>query len=239
MGLLVLKRGILGHVEEVKALQRLLNARTVPSARLPVNGQFGPQTEAAVKAFQKQRALTPDGHVGPQTWNALGQPLPSSGNVKTGLPNETHVEGEHKIGPKGRRVLREILLTAGLRHAVVTSTTRTAADQARIMYENIEAHGVAHQKRLYANAGDLVIDVYAANKTKARAEVIELMRQKIVAIGPSRVSKHCSNDRDVFDVAPSSIRDRPAFEKAVRAHPEVAKFLLPPDDPAYHLEVPH
>jgi hypothetical protein len=42
----------------------------------------------------------------------------------------------------------------------------------------------------------------------------------------------------VFDVAPSSIRDRPAFEEAVGGERRVAKFLVPPSDPGYHLEIP-
>jgi hypothetical protein len=33
---------------------------------------FGPQTEAAVRAFQRQHGLVPDGIVGPKTWDLLG-----------------------------------------------------------------------------------------------------------------------------------------------------------------------
>lgn len=38
----------------------------------PVDGIYGPQTQAAVIAFQKRRGLKVDGIVGPQTWGALG-----------------------------------------------------------------------------------------------------------------------------------------------------------------------
>ncbi|MGW7359312.1 peptidoglycan recognition protein family protein [Streptomyces sp. NPDC054802] len=53
----------------VKALQTLLKAQSFdPGA---VDGQFGPATLSAVKAFQTSRKLAADGTVGPKTWTAL------------------------------------------------------------------------------------------------------------------------------------------------------------------------
>ena len=52
----------------VRTLQQLLRARNHPVA---VDGIFGPNTEAAVKAFQQSKGLAADGIVGPQTWPKL------------------------------------------------------------------------------------------------------------------------------------------------------------------------
>ena len=52
--------------------------------------------------------------------------------------------------------------------------TRTAADQARVMYDNLRARGLAFNYRLYGSAGDRVIRVYARNRTKTRTQVIRL-----------------------------------------------------------------
>ena len=49
----------------VRTLQQLLRARNHPVA---VDGIFGPNSEAAVKAFQQSKGLAADGIVGPQTW---------------------------------------------------------------------------------------------------------------------------------------------------------------------------
>jgi peptidoglycan hydrolase-like protein with peptidoglycan-binding domain len=52
----------------VRPLQQLLRAR---GQNVAVDGIFGPNTEAAVKAFQRSKGLGADGIVGPQTWPRL------------------------------------------------------------------------------------------------------------------------------------------------------------------------
>jgi peptidoglycan hydrolase-like protein with peptidoglycan-binding domain len=69
-----LARGAVGN-EFVRQVQKILN--------VTVDGDFGPETEAAVLAFQHSAGLTPDGIVGPKTWAAIdagvaGRRLPAS-----------------------------------------------------------------------------------------------------------------------------------------------------------------
>jgi len=60
---------VLGDLgDAVSAVQTLLNAQGQDVA---VDGDFGDQTDGAVKSFQKSNGLTVDGMVGPQTWTAL------------------------------------------------------------------------------------------------------------------------------------------------------------------------
>jgi peptidoglycan hydrolase-like protein with peptidoglycan-binding domain len=56
-----LRRGATGEL--VKQVQAKVGA--------PVDGNFGSNTEAAVRTFQRAHGLVPDGIVGPKTWRAL------------------------------------------------------------------------------------------------------------------------------------------------------------------------
>ncbi len=57
------------HLEHpVRTLEHLLRAR---GQAVQVDGVFGPQTAAAVRAFQQSKGLPADGIVGPKTWVAL------------------------------------------------------------------------------------------------------------------------------------------------------------------------
>lgn len=62
----LLKRGATG--DEVRLLQTLLNFH---GARLECDSSFGPATQRAVLAFQKDRNMSADGEVGATTWQEL------------------------------------------------------------------------------------------------------------------------------------------------------------------------
>ncbi len=57
-----LRRGATG--EFVRFLQEKLKIT-------PADGDFGPMTEAAVRVFQRDQGLVPDGIVGPKSWEAI------------------------------------------------------------------------------------------------------------------------------------------------------------------------
>ncbi|HEV7805864.1 MAG TPA: peptidoglycan-binding protein [Solirubrobacteraceae bacterium] len=55
----------------VRGLQRRLLDAGYGAGEIEIDGEFGPQTEAAVVAFQEASEIDVDGIVGPQTWEAL------------------------------------------------------------------------------------------------------------------------------------------------------------------------
>jgi len=63
--------------EFVLYLQRILGVEQA--------GTFGPKTEAAVREFQRQHAMVPDGIVGPKTWAALDAQLSPAPVAAMGL----------------------------------------------------------------------------------------------------------------------------------------------------------
>ena len=82
----VLSRGASGSV--VTALQQGLKKYSTPATDPGlVDGDFGPKTEAAVKAYQQDRAAHVDGIVGDQTWwapaGAAGATLASLSGLTT------------------------------------------------------------------------------------------------------------------------------------------------------------
>lgn len=59
---------------DVKTVQLILQGQGYNVG--PIDGNYGPQTQAAIVSFQKAHNLLPDGIVGPATWAALkGEPM--------------------------------------------------------------------------------------------------------------------------------------------------------------------
>lgn len=99
---------------KVTDIQALLNAH---GAHLVVDGEYGPQTEAAAVVYQKSVGLKPDGNVGPLTWSALhGGPAKQSGRLDVdgawgalttkALQRALGVEDDGVIGPQTIKALQ-------------------------------------------------------------------------------------------------------------------------------------
>jgi peptidoglycan hydrolase-like protein with peptidoglycan-binding domain len=84
-----LRRGAKSEDKWVEYLQQLLG--------IPIDGKFGPATEAAVRKFQTDNKLKIDGIVGNQTWAALRGNEPEKPSTD-GRPPNTFVEK----GPEAR-----------------------------------------------------------------------------------------------------------------------------------------
>ncbi|KOP25793.1 peptidoglycan-binding protein [Hapalosiphon sp. MRB220] len=107
----------------------------------PVNGNFGPLTESAVKKFQQAKKISPIGQVGPQTQRSLQaacQSQQSSGNTSNVL----------KVGTRGAAVtqLQKSLRTLGYFNGPVTGYFGQETQQAVIRFQQskrLQADGVA------------------------------------------------------------------------------------------------
>jgi serine-type D-Ala-D-Ala carboxypeptidase (penicillin-binding protein 5/6) len=111
-----LRNGATGEL--VQALQRTLNARSLPSPDLSVDGDFGPATEAAVKAFQRSKQLPVTGIANAETFGALGPLVFDDGPQ----PSPEEVNGE-KLSRESREALDGPPLTTCKAWAIADAKT--------------------------------------------------------------------------------------------------------------------
>ena len=69
MDLPILRRGSKGN--SVKSLQILLEGNGCSVGKYGVDGEYGSDTETAVRRYQSKKGLTVDGIAGPEVWSAL------------------------------------------------------------------------------------------------------------------------------------------------------------------------
>ena len=88
----VLQRGAANNSSDVKWLQAALN---LLGSSLSVDGDFGPATEAAVKAFQQNHGLTEDGIAGELTTGRIAALLEAGGS--TAAAQNTPMRGDANL----------------------------------------------------------------------------------------------------------------------------------------------
>lgn len=157
-------------------------------------------------------------------------------------------DGTNKMPRWAEDRLKTYLDAAGVDSILVSSAYRSPEDQARIMSENVVAHGMSSQRALYGATGNQVLDAYP-NQTN--------MAAVIRRIGPERISRHMATDAITFDLAPSSLPGGvggAAYDRlldVLRNAPqnnrwrndtgtiyEIGELFWPPKDPAIHVEFP-
>lgn len=106
----ILKRGLAG--EPVKILQAKLG--------VTADGQFGPATEEALKAYQKSNGLAVDGIAGPDTFAALGLPelilltVGTKGEAVKKLQTALGLPADGAFGPATQKAVKEFQEKNGL-----------------------------------------------------------------------------------------------------------------------------
>jgi peptidoglycan hydrolase-like protein with peptidoglycan-binding domain len=112
----------------VDTIQRLQNALHVST-----DGEFGPETEAAVRHLQARNSLTVDGIVGPATWKAIGvsdaQTLEPPASA---LPAPAEPTGAHTKAASGEQSAPETADTRGTDEPTPTNGSPVARLQAAL-----------------------------------------------------------------------------------------------------------
>lgn len=176
---------------DVTLVQKLLGG-FVRQYKLPPLREDGRIDEATISAITSFQRLVvglpvPDGRVDPigRTLRTLiahasstaGKGVNGAAAVSVTYANSLPVQGRI-VSDYSFQVIRHACALAGMKAAVITSTIRLPAEQAAIMYRNAAANLQA-QYKLYGANGDMILDVYKANKGKPQSEVVEAMRTKI------------------------------------------------------------
>lgn len=151
-------------------------------------------------------------------------------------------------------VIKDGLRAAGQTSALIASTARTPADQARAMFQNLVnpansiAVNIQLQLGIYSAPGDAVINVFAAQTSGlTRMQILQnqvaikgAMQQEIINQGPASVSHHCADPNTIsvvdVDTGAFNTSNGPLFVGSV--NPRLTRFIDERTiNHCYHLEL--
>lgn len=175
-------------IELVKTIQnQLVTLKYLTQIQVDTGfGTFGPQTESAVKRFQKETQLQESGVVEKITFGKMFNAEKKSASADV----FTATAGEHYDVASGilmtKHLEKQLAVVAKLyfekknKKLFITSGYRPPERQAIAMYNNIKKKGEGAQRALYSNKGaiDQILASYRANKDD-RQKAINAMADTI------------------------------------------------------------
>jgi peptidoglycan hydrolase-like protein with peptidoglycan-binding domain len=115
-------------VSEVKSLQTALHVK--------VDGVFGPETEAAIRRYQRELKLHVDGIAGPETWGALGYKSKAELYPPAGAVTRQDLEEDKPHTISTQQTTGAVKATAMIADASGASHAKTAAENpVRVLQE--------------------------------------------------------------------------------------------------------
>jgi hypothetical protein len=170
----MLRRGSSGS--NVRFLQQKL--QELGYAPGPIDGDFGPRTERAVKDFQADQGLAVDGIVGPQTWGAL------TGNDSTPPTS----------GTSSRVELAERVLNLGkislFYHSPIDSSGTDGADTRSNMRDTADSKAAKRSNYDNAPGGSVYLDTRLLNSMLRLADTYSFRVTSIAGGSHSVNSRH-------------------------------------------------
>jgi peptidoglycan hydrolase-like protein with peptidoglycan-binding domain len=201
----VLKVGSKGAA--VSALQTALNRH---GSALTVDGDFGPRTDAAVRAFQTRKGLVADGLVGPRTAAALNQgvaaPTPAPAPAPAPSP-----------APAPRRLTGDPMVRQGDRGELVSELQRLLNDHdAGLTVDGVFGSGTASKVRSFQSANGLTADAVVGPRTAAKLYDANARPIPPRATTPDAGVAPAPGSTDVADADPRGVLNDSRLSPAVR-----------------------
>jgi murein L,D-transpeptidase YcbB/YkuD len=199
----VLKKGSKGA--DVRRLQEALN-KVKSKPQLDLDGDFGKQTEAAVRDFQKRAKIKVDGKVGDVTWAALknGGPLP-----EMTVPDQS--ERLKKI-EDARRHNRRVATDYTLMWGAADRMARTLEKTVPLVQKSIDANQSTYDK-VIKNCKSMIkmqadfdkLRLSDPKKATAIARKVELLSKENQALNAAKLAPNLKRTGDLVGKMKTSV----------------------------------